>query len=202
MRLKTGRAAGPGDIPIELIRNGGQKLLEMTTILLNKIINGEKVPEEWKVVIITSIHKKGDKRKCENCGGISVTSTFSRIYGRILAKLVELEYKSMKMEEHSGFQAGRSCIDNIFYITQMTGKKKTTNRELHLLFIDLPKAYGSVPLNKLWETLDRSSVNTSLIEAVKSLYKGSSSKIKIGNLITQGFKVTVCVLQFLRLRQI
>jgi len=122
MRLKTGRAAGLGDIPIELIKNGGQKLSEMITILLNKIINEEKVAEEWKVVIITSVHKKGDKRKCENCG---VTSTISRIYGRIFAKLVELENKSMKMEEQSGFQTGRSCIDNIFYIAQMIGGKKS-----------------------------------------------------------------------------
>jgi hypothetical protein len=42
----------------------------------------------------------------------------------------------------------------------------------------------------LWETLDRSAINTRLIEAIKSLYKGCSSKIKIGNLITKGFKVT------------
>ena len=80
MRMKNGRVAGPGDIPIELIKNGGQKLLEMITVLLNKIINGEKVPEEWKVAIITLIHKKGDKRKCENYRGISVTSTFLRIW--------------------------------------------------------------------------------------------------------------------------
>ena len=33
--MKTGRAAGPGDIPIELLKSGGQKLLEMITILLN-----------------------------------------------------------------------------------------------------------------------------------------------------------------------
>ena len=66
MRMKKGRAAGPGDISIEFIKSGGQKLLQMITILLNKIINGEKVPEEWKIAIITSINKKGDKRKCEN----------------------------------------------------------------------------------------------------------------------------------------
>ena len=108
----------------------------------------------------------------------------------------------MEMEEQSGFRAGRSCIDNIFCITQMIEKKKATNRELHLLFIDLTEAYDSVPLNKLWETLDRASVNTRLVEAMKSLYKGSSSKITIGNLNTKSFKVTFCVLQFLRLHQI
>jgi hypothetical protein len=72
----------------------------------------------------------------------------------------------------------------------MIEKKKSTNTELHLLFIDLTKAYDSVPLNKLWEKLDESTINTRLIEAIKSLYEGSSSKIKVGNLITKGFKVT------------
>ena len=49
----------------------------------------------------------------------------------------------------------------------MTEKKKATNRELHSLFIDLKKAYDSVTLSKLWETLDRSTINTRLIEAKK-----------------------------------
>ena len=68
--------------------------------------------------------------------------------------------------------------------------KKATNRVLHLLFIDLTKAYDSVPLNKLWEVLEKSTINTRLIEAIKLLYKGCSSKIRIGNLTTKGFKVT------------
>ena len=72
----------------------------------------------------------------------------------------------------------------------MIGKKKATNRELYLLLTDLTKAYDSVTLNKLWETLDISTTNTRLIEAIKSLYKGSRSKIKIGNLITKSIKVT------------
>jgi len=87
------------------------------------------------MAIIASIHKKGDKRKCENYRGISVTSTFSRICGRTLAKLVETQYKNMEMEEQSGFRAGRSCIDNILCITQMLEKKKATDRELQQLLI-------------------------------------------------------------------
>jgi hypothetical protein len=96
----------------------------------------------------------------------------------------------MEMEEQAGFQAGRSCIDNIFCLTEMIEKKKATNRELHLLFIDLKKAYDSIPLNKLWETLDGLSINTRLIKAIKALDEGSSSKIKIVNLIKKGLKVT------------
>jgi hypothetical protein len=46
MGMKDGRAAGSGDIPTELIKSGGQKLLQKITILVNKIINGEKVPEK------------------------------------------------------------------------------------------------------------------------------------------------------------
>jgi hypothetical protein len=88
MRMKNRRAAGPGDIPIELIKNGGHKLPEMITILVNKIINGQKVPEEWKFAVIISIHKKGDNRKCDSYREISVTSTFSRIYGRIICFLL------------------------------------------------------------------------------------------------------------------
>ena len=66
--------------------------------------------------------------------GISVKSTFNRIYRRILAKLVESEYHNMEMEEQSGFRAGRSCIDNICCLTQMIEKKKATNRVIFIIY--------------------------------------------------------------------
>jgi hypothetical protein len=91
--------------------------------------------------------------------------------------LVELEHKNMEMEEQAGFRAGRWRIDNIFCITQLIEKKKATDREFHLLFIDLTKAYNSIPLNKLWQTLDGTAINKKIIEAIKALYEGSSSKV-------------------------
>ena len=46
----------------------------------------------------------------------------------------------------------------------MIEKKKATNRELHSSFIER-KAYDSVPLNKVWENLDKSTINRRLIVA-------------------------------------
>lgn len=57
---------------------------------------------------------------------------------------------------------------------------KVTNRELHLLFVDVTKVYDSVPLNKLFEILDKASINVSSIKAIKSLYEGAISKTKVG----------------------
>jgi len=81
-----------------------------------------KYDKDWKIAIIISIHKKGDKKKCENYRGIGVTSTFIRIYVRILTKLVESECKNMEMEEQSGLRDGSSSIDKCFCITQMIEK--------------------------------------------------------------------------------
>jgi hypothetical protein len=41
-------------------------------------LNEEKLPEEWKEIIIT-IHKKGDKTECGNYRGISLLPTKYKI---------------------------------------------------------------------------------------------------------------------------
>lgn len=93
-------------------------------------------------------------------------------------------------EEHSGFRAGRSCTDNVFSLKQIIEKKTATNRDIHITFIDLQKAYDTVPVTKLWEVLQESNINYTLIKALKNLYHGSTSRIKISNFLTSEFPVS------------
>jgi hypothetical protein len=86
----------------------------MITNVFEQYLNGHDTPEEWKVAFITSIHKKGSKQDCHNYRGISVTSTMSRFYERILKDKIEEEYAEHEEEELVGFRAGRSHIDHIF----------------------------------------------------------------------------------------
>lgn len=185
--LKNGRAPGPGDIYGELIKHGGDKLYKHLTKLFQTCVNKQDIPEEWKISYLTTIFKKGDKTVCDNYRGIAVTNTLSRIYGRIIKTRMEKEYQDMEAEEQAGFRVGRSTIDHLFTITQVIEKKTAYDQELHLLFVDLKKAYDSIPLNMLWKALEETNINIELIKVVKTLYQNTSIKIKQGSFISDGF---------------
>jgi len=145
-----------------MLKHGTDKLIKMLTWVINRCLNREETPQQWKVAYISSIHKKGIKKDCSNCRGISVTSVMSRLYGKILRDLIEEENKDE--EEQSGFRTKRSCTDNIFCMKEVIEKRNATIQENNLLFVDLTKAYDRIPISKLWEVLGESNINNILIK--------------------------------------
>jgi hypothetical protein len=49
IRMKSGKALGPGTIPVELIKNCDPNLLDLITSLFNKVINIKEIPQEQKM---------------------------------------------------------------------------------------------------------------------------------------------------------
>jgi hypothetical protein len=70
------------------------------------------------------------------------------------------------------------------------GKRVAVNQPLHLLFVDLEKAYDSVPLENLWKALKHYNISDSIIRAIKKLYENSFSKINFGKQLSSGFDIT------------
>ena len=101
---KNKKAAGPGDIPIELVKYGPTILLEETVKVMNKcMIDGDDIPEDWNIGYVSSIHKKESKTQCKNYRGISVTSSMERLYGKILK--TRLENTIVNIKEQSCFRS-------------------------------------------------------------------------------------------------
>jgi len=78
-KLKSHKSRGINQIPAELIKAGGRTIRSEIYKLINSIQNNEELPEEWKQWIIVPIYKKGDKTDCNNCRGISLSSTTYKI---------------------------------------------------------------------------------------------------------------------------
>jgi len=64
------------------------------------------------------------------------------------------------------------------------------DQPLHLLFVDLEKAYDSVPLKNLCKALEHYKISNSVIRAIKKFYENYFSKIKIGKQLSSGFYIT------------
>jgi hypothetical protein len=52
--------------------------------LVRQIWEEERIPEEWKETIIVPIHKRGDRDRCENYGGIALGNAAYKILSNII----------------------------------------------------------------------------------------------------------------------
>ena len=60
-KLKSHKSPGINQILAELIKAGGRTICLEIHKLITSIWKKDKLPEEWKELIIVPIHKKGDK---------------------------------------------------------------------------------------------------------------------------------------------
>ena len=71
---------------MELVKYGGDKLIQLIYELIQHVWRQEVMPKEWTVTIICPLHKKGDKTDCQNYRGISLLSVIYKVFAKILAK--------------------------------------------------------------------------------------------------------------------
>jgi len=112
---------------------------------------------------------------------------FSRLCGKIIKHFLEQEFSQIETEEQAVFRAGRSTVDHFFCLRQLIEKKMAFNQPLHLLFVDLEKAYNSVPLKNLRKALEQYNISNSIIRAIKRFMKTPFPKLKLGNNFLQDF---------------
>lgn len=184
-QLKRGKAAGHDRITPEMLKGLGKIGMEILTDLYNKIWHEEKIPEDWEVGIILPIHKKGDNRECTNYRGITLLSVALKVYERLLDKRLKLVTEEQLDEVQSGFRKGRGVQDHIFTMKQLT--EKTKDRNFCVAFIDLEKAFDSVPRENIWKSLKRREVDNKLSNNIKNLYKNTRTYVRTGNLQSSEF---------------
>jgi len=122
-KLKSHISPGIDQIPAEVIKAGGRTIYLEIHELIISLWKKEKLPEEWKELIIVSIRKKGDKTDCKNYRGISLLPTTYKILSNILFSRLIPYAKKIIGDHQCGFRRNRLSIDHIFCIRQILKKK-------------------------------------------------------------------------------
>jgi len=137
------------------------------------------LPEEWKESIIVPIHKKGDKRDCNNYRDISLLTTTYKILSSILLSRL-IPYAEETTGDHQcGFRRSRSTTDHIFCIRQILEKKWEYNEAVHQLFIDFEKAYDSVRSVILYSILIEFGVPRNLVRLIKMCLTETYTRFRV-----------------------
>ncbi|KAK3567506.1 hypothetical protein QTP86_019947, partial [Hemibagrus guttatus] len=94
-RMKSGKAVGPDDIPVEVWKCLGEAAVEFLANLFNRVLESERMPEEWRRSVLVPIFKnKGDVQSCSNYRGIKLMSHTMKLWERVVeARVVQDMYE-------------------------------------------------------------------------------------------------------------
>nr|GEW98064.1 hypothetical protein [Tanacetum cinerariifolium] len=129
-KMRRNKAVGPDQIPFEAWKILRGECISWLTSLFNKIFTSVRMPEEW---------------------GIKLLSHTMKLWERVIAR--RLRRETSVSENQFSFMPKRFSIEAIHLIRSLMEKFTERQRDLHLAFIDLEKAYDSIPHELIWKTL-------------------------------------------------
>ena len=57
-------------------------------------------------------------------------------------------------------------------------KHQANRKHLHMVFIDLEKAYNKIPRDLVWWVFNKRNISRGYIEIIKSIYEGTITSVR------------------------
>ena len=128
-RMKKGKVVGPDKLPVKVWKCMGEMGIKFLTRLFNRLLMGERMPEEWRRSVLIPIYKnKGDAQCCGSYSGIKLISHTMKIWERIIE--ARLRDRVEISEQQYEFMPGKSyqccvCFKNVD--GKIQGRSKRTS---------------------------------------------------------------------------
>ncbi|GJU19090.1 retrovirus-related pol polyprotein LINE-1 [Tanacetum coccineum] len=164
--------------------NQGEVRAALQKIGRNKVVGPDQIPiDTWRCL--------GDE------GVKWLTCLFNKIFSSAkmpdewrLSEVIPI-YKNKGDTQICSNYMGRSTTEAIHLLRNLMKKYRERQRDLHMGFLDLEKAYDSVPRELIWRSLINKGTPRRYLRVIKDLYDGAKTRVRssVGN--TELFSVEV-----------
>ena len=124
-----------------------------------------------------------------NWRGISLLDVVGKIFARIIKEKLQIIAETIIPESQCGFKKGRGCVDMMYVARQLVENTREHDDVLYVLFVDLKKAYDSIPRDDLWRVLDKVGVPPTMLEIIRSFHEGMRAEVRVGLSSTESIEV-------------
>lgn len=195
-QMQSGKAVGPDEIPTDLWKQCSETSAVFLCILFNKIKNGNQMPEAFRESFLLPFFKgKGDSRACGNYRGIKLICHTLKVWERAVINRISNVVQPPLHPNQCGFVAGKSTSDAIQAMRILIEKHREARKDLHVIFIDLEKAFDRVPRDLIWAALRYHSIPEPYVAIIQDMYANTTTKIRCTAGQSTAFPVNVGVHQ-------
>ena len=178
-QLKNGTAAGNNGIIPELYKWGGLQLTEKIQQCFVDIWEERaEFPEAWKTAKVVILYKgKGSKKELNNYRGIFLLDVGGKIMARIIANRLLPHLERILDDWQFGFRPNRSTAHAIGILRKIQEEARYRNINVFAIFIDLEKAFDSVPRKVLWDCLQGIGIQDRMLSIIMKFHEGFTGSI-------------------------
>ena len=181
-RQNSGKATGDSKIPAEYYK------LCMTSPMLQQLLvdmiqriwkDEEPIPKEWLEGRIKMLPKSGDLLDPGRWRSITLLDAAGKIMCTILTNRLNKILESEGLEMQNGFSPGRGTIDGSFCVRTMLKKRKEHGLETWAFFLDLVKAFDTVPRMALLRVLGKFGVPDQMVYMIRRMLSDNIIKLQV-----------------------
>ena len=151
-----------------------------------------QLPEDWKRADITPLHKKGPKFLRENYRPISLTSIVCKIGEKIVFDSMIKFCREIDLINNNqfGFLKARSTVTQLLSTIDDWAKSRNASVPTDVVFLDLAKAFDSVPHERLLLKLKNSGIDGCLLNWLRHFLIGRKQRVVVRGTCSEWSSVT------------
>jgi len=182
LKLKMYKSPGPDGIHPMLLNNCADAVAAPLSVIFQKSFDERKVPDSWKLAIISPIYKKGSRSDPSNYRPVSLTSVCCKVMESIIKDdMISRLNKGKGITKcQHGFIAGRSCLTNLLEAFEAWTRLLEEGFGLDVIYLDYRKAFDTVSHRKLIEKIASLGFPQDLVDWIKSFLEQRRMKVKLG----------------------
>lgn len=138
--MSNGKSPGPSFIMAELLKILPDNLVDVISILFNRLFKELKIPSSWELIRLSLIKKNNNEYR-----PIGITNQLRKLFEKIL--LTRLETKCIFSKQQGGFQRYIGTQNHALVLDNML---RRSNGQAIAVALDLRKAYDTVDRKVLY----------------------------------------------------